>query len=887
MSSERNGSLPAALAAPLRHHHEHHLNPIHDHDHLDPALLDSAAPHADENPNVTRHPRASPDNASSAAATTVPAISTAASRSAPIPTAVKKSARRNLKQLLLLRKPNSFTSLSEPATPYEPRSRRLSSSSSRSVRSDFLQKPSPEGFPLGEPRSPSSRRPPASHSSHGIATSYGPPPAIITRHSGNKELAVIATTPANSYTRVQPTKSAFSSRPASRGDLVYSPSHMSQEERESASGYSGINMGIGGTAESQDASDDGSSKPTHETYTGAESGQLEEDLFVDAAEESPRQDGLVEMSRAERRRSRIFSRPTTRQSLAQESSASSTSHTRADSRNSQRMTPLHQYPTTASTYHRRPSQIANSLSRDSSPISPTDRMERLKQRHQNVQELQSPIAGMRSPELPQFGRRRPSISDSRQPPPARSQAYRPSRLNHTSSHDDDSEPHIETPPELLTNNATSHSRAEGTESVGSATAPSTVWDELDELKSRIKRLELTGKLPPSSGAAVAERPRTATTTVTTVSSSPKQDRKLNNSIESPLGGSAAANIHPLLHSSLASCKIKMKPSLYRCLEIAASDALELASLTGSAGPQGTAYSAASIINGATVGDRQIRRKADNMCRSLTELCILLCDAEPLALASERRGSVASANTVSAVLNGEATSSRQASLEPEGVDLHGSSPSRALSRVQARRTSLLVYSNGNSPREARPEFEDTHSRESSQTQVPNRFTRAGTSLRRNRNIEEGDEEPTLRAPSRARTDVGELRIPSRSHRLSRDYTLSKEYTSQHPMPELPMPAGKQLDFRRASGLGSAEANSSSTSLLCGSSQRAGLDRDRERNSLGPGVTMSGGSSAAELDERRQRVTSMGYYPSTINSGLSGRQRNNSLGRSVRHIDIGAD
>jgi len=85
--------------------------------------------------------------------------------------------------------------------------------------------------------------------------------------------------------------------------------------------------------------------------------------------------------------------------------------------------------------------------------------------------------------------------------------------------------------------------AEGTESTVSTTAPSTVWDELEDLKSRIHRLELTGKLPATSGAAMShasnERPATATTTVTTMSSSPKRGR--GNSI-SPVEPVAAEGI---------------------------------------------------------------------------------------------------------------------------------------------------------------------------------------------------------------------------------------------------------------------------------------------------------------------------------------------------------
>ncbi|KAJ0292443.1 hypothetical protein CBS470a_002748 [Colletotrichum nupharicola] len=67
--------------------------------------------------------------------------------------------------------------------------------------------------------------------------------------------------------------------------------------------------------------------------------------------------------------------------------------------------------------------------------------------------------------------------------------------------------------------STAANGVEGTEltTTASTTEPSTVWDELDDLKSRIHRLEMTGKLPKISGAVMSrtsdERPPTATNTV--------------------------------------------------------------------------------------------------------------------------------------------------------------------------------------------------------------------------------------------------------------------------------------------------------------------------------------------------------------------------------------
>ncbi|KAK0609208.1 hypothetical protein B0T14DRAFT_541072 [Immersiella caudata] len=132
---------------------------------------------------------------------------------------------------------------------------------------------------------------------------------------------------------------------------------------------------------------------------------------------------------------------------------------------------------------------------------------------------------------------------------------------------------------------------EGTESSASTTAPSTMWDELDDLKSRIHRLELTGKAPSTSGAAMSrasdDRPPTATTNATTISASPKR-------------GSGPGASQPDA-SSTTSSQREAQPIL---------------------------LSALSKTKGIVSNDvfyRQLRRKADSICRSLTELCIALAD----------------------------------------------------------------------------------------------------------------------------------------------------------------------------------------------------------------------------------------------------------------------
>lgn len=208
-------------------------------------------------------------------------------------------------------------------------------------------------------------------------------------------------------------------------------------------------------------------------------------------------------------------------------------------------------------------------------------------------------------------RRRPSYPDTanQTPPNNRNGAYKPSNLHyHSSSRDNHAVPHIDTPPDA-------RSRYEGTESHGSTGPATSMWDELDELKSRMKRLEMGGKIPATSGAAVAQasadRPRTANTSATTVSSSPNQQKK-STATESAMPVSTPSKVHPLLQEALAKVKPYISPAVYRALESSATEAIALAEMAGSGGPQGTFHTPNSILGGSTMPDRQVRRKADHI-----------------------------------------------------------------------------------------------------------------------------------------------------------------------------------------------------------------------------------------------------------------------------------
>ena len=334
-------------------------------------------------------------------------------------------------------------------------------------------------------------------------------------------------------------------------------------------------------------------------------------------------------------------------------------------------------------------------------------------------------------------------------------------------------------------------RVEGTDSTMSTTAPSTVWDELDELKSRIRKLELTGKLPSSSAAAMSsvERPQTATTTVTTMSSSPKQGKASTSPIESAIEG-VPATVHPLLHEALRKARPALSPDIYQKLEATASDALQIASVMGAGLQSGNA----SVVGVSSSTERQLRRRADSTCRGLTELTIALSagpKSPPLLQPFRPCSRDASTTfgytppTTSYSVDSASRFSRRFSNDPE--DMRQSAASRVQSRLETRRASLLHNSIVNTPRDYASSEIAVHTPPSAQSQTQmqptssSRLNRAATRLRSRRPVDaaddsENDNSPSVRPVSRARTDV------SLRHRSARDRTsLGREYTSSHPLP----------------------------------------------------------------------------------------------------------
>lgn len=378
-----------------------------------------------------------------------------------------------------------------------------------------------------------------------------------------------------------------------------------------------------------------------------------------------------------------------------------------------------------------------------------------------------------------YGGRRPSVPD--QVLPSRAGAYRQSNLSYSNPRTYNSSPLVSRTADVNDTPET-HRAAEGTESTVSTTAPSTVWDELEDLKSRIHRLELTGKLPTTSGAAISrashDRPPTATTTVTTISSSPKRGRGNSISpVDSHIVETPASDGHPLLSSALAKSKSLLSPEVFKALEATTVDALTITTMLGSSGQPRPISSSQSTIGGPSniVSDRQLRRKADSMCRSLTELCLALSEVNNEQV-QQKQHAVRPNSRDTEPTNAADIAQRQ----PVITDLARvkSSP-RALSRLEARRSSMLATSSLPSPR-----YIPSEAGTPTQSSMAGRRTSLLLRSRRGGTEEPEEEDETrFRAPSRATTEIGRIRNPPR------------EYTSQ-PSPDNRVPAAQSsLPVRR--------------------------------------------------------------------------------------------
>ena len=502
-----------------------------------------------------------------------------------------------------------------------------------------------------------------------------------------------------------------------------------------------------------------------------------------------------------------------------------------------------------------------------------------------------------SSENPIQGRRRPSVNDSTPPISGRTNSYKSYGKSYNSS------PLAKAFDFGTHNGPEAQVGIEGTDSTASNAAPSTVWDELDDLKSRIHRLELTGKLPSTSGAAVSrlsdERPPTATTTATTMSSSPKRSGGGTQATDTQSNTPSQRDAHPILLSALTKSKPFMSQGVYKALESAAFDAMALSVMMGTSGQPGPISSGASTIgSGATITDRQLRRKGESVCRSLTELCIALGEdvaqakaplAAPVQAAPEPQMEVPSTPTVNSMI-GIATTTSQRRLSVTAADqAQPQANPKAMSKFEERRNNILNGNTVPSPRSisstpttpndttsnrrssiifSRPRRAATEEPEENRASTQLRSRRAGTEepeegrktslLMRHRReaVAEGDEEMTARVPSRANTEVRAARG------TVRDYQSQAQAAAQE-APQTQTPSALPRKRLISSTATSRLATPASSSIA---PTRRYLERSVERD--------NGGVSERPVENRGpQRYVSLGQNALLDRSGSLDRRRSN--------------
>lgn len=682
--------------------------------------------------------------------------------------------------------------------------------SSSPVGSYFAAQPGSPGF---EPRSPFNRKPPASRSSHGIGTKSGPPPALSTQRSWQAD--------ALRRNRLSPESTAIPPLSTSQGsarDSIETGARSPHVDVDEEPNINDSNISVGSrkrdsrgesvpsmearrrsTLRLQEDQRGAMSRARNLAYTDTQVGESEnrgqdtmEDLFLEQARaDSVGDDASDAMSSVERRRSRTnyFH---SRQNDSSRPSSSGWPSSSGGHVYGQRALNGHQDGAPRSSYfdHSPPTKSLASLRDEVSRTTPyaasAHPLDQRPRTHHSAMNTKSsfPNSSVQNNTAPSHsadkalghGRRR-SLRESS--PVYSRQGYKQSNLSYASGHDIYGISPLAEPANHRRENeaAAQASQGEGTESTVSTTAPSTMWEEIDDLRSRMRKIELTGQLPSSSNAAMStsfvNRPTTASTTMTTISSSP--NRRIRASIspnELTITKIGATDLHPLLHSALAKAKPLVRSHLYRALEDTASDALTLAAMAGSSNALETTGAQPSTAGGAGGIDRQIRKKADSMCRSLTELCIALSEHKSDTEDSTAKSQGDSQDAVPLVQNHHQALRFQESRLPRSTndepELRASS--RVMSRLEARRTSLLGSSNlASSPRESIQEVTTP----TTNVTPTARLDRTSSVIHHRDKNEMGNASNT-RPLSRANTEVGHIR-PSLQNRISR------EYTSQHPLP----------------------------------------------------------------------------------------------------------
>jgi hypothetical protein len=179
--------------------------------------------------------------------------------------------------------------------------------------------------------------------------------------------------------------------------------------------------------------------------------------------------------------------------------------------------------------------------------------------------------------------------------------------------------------------------------------------------------------------------------------------------------------------------------------------------------------------------------------------------------------------------------------------------------------LVADSNGNQRQSSQEPYDDRH--------TPSRTQRAGTSFHQTRNsVDEEDEDPIFRAPSRAMTSI-DFRARHGGQADKNRFSGGRQYTSREPMPDLqPSPALQTTASLRRPSVSSL--------LFRDGQSRYGHNLGREASPANYEKTLTGGlRPRAQLNVARN--------PNNRHSvgGVSDIGRSVSLGRRLRGTSIG--
>jgi len=156
-----------------------------------------------------------------------------------------------------------------------------------------------------------------------------------------------------------------------------------------------------------------------------------------------------------------------------------------------------------------------------------------------------------------------------------------------------------------------------------------------------------------------------------------------------------------------------------------------------------------------------------------------------------------------------------------------------------------------------------------------LNRAGTSLLRQRTMNEDDEDSTLRAPSRAMTDFSQIRASTRSNRLSRDFSELQPSPSLQPNSSLRRPGGNATN----------ENNTPPSSTLL----RDGSRRYRDHQTP-PAYEKSVAGDSVTSEDGRRKQPALGHYveaarAARASAGIGSLGRTGSLNRRFRGNGVG--